>query len=281
MKLVVQTNLEEKLALQSVYADFKGLRIGKATSNFCDPDVCNLLSGRYAQVRWKHQPSTFLSYVLAIEEAPDLVIYPQLKKAARDKENLQPYKNMPAVSASVKYEQEKLWHVQVSGLFRMLEYCDKSTNVGVNVPAYGVNISTTFQLVPEKSTFKLQGVYGQGIGSYMADLGGLKGEVNTVYATKVDASKYETLNAVGVGVGVTHNWLPELRSKAAYRFISTLSSNRNLDAYRCGHAASINLFYHPTEQIKIGTEYLFCARENIGGNPRDAHRVQAVVGFEL
>ena len=281
MKLVVQANLQEQLALKSVYADFKGLRIGKAASNFCDPDACDLVGGTSVQVRWQHQPSTSLNYVLAIEEAPDLVIYPELEQADRDKKSLQPHKNVPAISANVRYEQEKMWHVQVSGLFRVLEYRDTSTNADVYVPAYGVSISTALQLVPEKSTFRLQGVYGQGIGSYMADLGALKKEVNTVYATKDDASKYETLNAFGVGVGVTHNWLPELRSEAAYRFISTTHSKGNQDAYRRGHAASANLFYHPTEQIKIGAEYLFCARQNIGGDPRDAHRVQAVIGFEL
>jgi hypothetical protein len=281
VKLVVQTNLRENVALRSVYADFQGLRVGKATSNFCDPDACGLVNGRFVQVRWRYQPSASFNYALAIEEAPDLVIYPEAKKADRDEKGLQPHKNVPAVSANVRYEQEESWHVQVGGLFRVLEYRNKNTKADIYIPAYGVSISTALQLIPEKSSFKLQGVYGQGIGSYMADLGELEKEVNTVYATGDETSTRETLDAIGVGVGITHKWLPELHSEATYRFVSTTTSGREPDAYQYGHVASVNLFYHPTEQIKIGAEYLFGVRKNIGGDLKDAHRVQAVLGFEL
>ncbi|MCU0317867.1 MAG: porin [Amoebophilaceae bacterium] len=281
MKLVVQADLRENVALKSVYADFKGFRVGKAVSNFCDPDACGLVGGRFVQVRWQHQPSASLNYTLAIEGAPDLVIYPEVEEADRATRGLQPHKNVPAVSANVRYEQGASWHVQVGGLFRFLEYRNTNTREDIYIPTYGVSISTALQLVPERSTFSLQGVYGQGIGNYMADLGALQKEVNAVYATGGDTSKRETLDAIGVGAGITHNWLPELRSEAAYRFISTTDNKRSQDAYRYGHAASVNLFYYPTEQIRIGTEYLFCVRKNIGGEPKDAHRVQAVIGFEL
>jgi hypothetical protein len=282
VKLVMQAGLKKELALKSVYADFKGFRVGKATSNFCDPDACDLVSGRFLQARWQHKLNNVFSYAVAIEEVPDLVIYPTVKKEDRDKQNLQLQKNIPVISAYARYEQEKSWHVQVSGLLKSLEYHNVKANVDSYVPTWGVNMGAALHLIPEKTTFKLQGVYGRGIGDYMADLGDLEKEASTVYVKKDDKSTLETLNAWGVGFGVVHQWLPKLCSEVAYRFLDTERGQRSdNDAYKCSHFASVNLFYHPSEQVKIGTEYLFGARKNIVGELKDGHRVQAVIGFEL
>ena len=82
-------------------------------------------------------------------------------------------------------------------------------------------------------------------------------------------------------VGIAHKWIPKLRSEAAYGVVYTTDKQRGKDAYRYGHSVSVNLFYHPTEQIKIGTEYLIGVRKNISGDLKDAHRIQAVIGFEI
>jgi hypothetical protein len=282
IKLVMQAGLKKELALKSVYADFKGFRVGKAASNFCDPGACDLVNGKFLQARWQQKLTTLFSYAVAIEEAPDLVIYPTVKKEDRDKQNLQLQKNIPAISAYARYEQEKLWHVQVSGLLRSLEYHNTKANTDSYIPTWGVNMGAALHLVPGKTTFKLQGVYGRGIGDYMADLGDLEKEANAVYMKKDDESMLETLNAWGVGFGVVHQWLPKLCSEVAYRFLNTQHDQRgDNDAYKRGHFTSVNLFYYPSEHIKIGTEYLFGAREDISGTLKDGHRVQAVVGFEL
>jgi hypothetical protein len=283
IKIVIQTDLKKELSLKSVYADFQGFRIGKATSNFSDPSACGLVGGRFLQARWQHKINTLLGFSVALEEAPDLVIYPKEKKDDQAKKPLQPYKNIPAVSANVRYEQEKLWHVQLSGLFRVLEYRNTKTSLDVYMPTWGINVGTALHLVPEQTALKLQGVYGQGIGSYLADLGALEKEANTVYTTDTNdaVTARTTLDAWGVAIGATHKWLPKLRSEVGYQFVSTIDTERGKEAYRYGHAASINLFYHPTEQLKVGAEYLLGVRKNIAGDPKDAHRIQAVVGFEL
>jgi hypothetical protein len=284
IKVVIQTNLKKELTLKSVYADFKGFRIGKATSSFSDPDACGLVGGRFLQARWQHKLTTPFSFAVAIEETPDLVIYPKEKKDDRAKKPLQPTKNIPALSAHVRYEQEKLWHVQLGGLFRVLEYHNKNTKIDVYMPTWGVTISTALHLVPERTTLKLQGVYGQGIGSYMADIGDLEMEDNTVYTTNTnnnDVSARTTLDALGFAISAAHKWLPKLRSEVAYRLVSTIDNEREKDTYQYGHVTSCNLFYHPTEQVKIGAEYLIGIRKNITGDPKNAHRIQAVIGFDL
>jgi hypothetical protein len=282
IRLVIQANLKKELALRNVYADFKGFRVGMATTNFCDPDACDLVGGRFLQARWQHKLNTLFSYAVAVEEAPGPTIYPTVKEEDRDKQNLQLQKNIPAISAYARCEQEKLWHVQVSGVFRSLEYHNVKADVDSYTPTWGINMGAALHLIPEKTTFKLQGVYGQGIGDYMADLGDLEKEVNAVQIKKDDASALETLNAWSASLGIVHRWLPKLCSEVVYRFSDVLhgqSSNDN--AYKRGHYASANLFYHPTKHVKIGTEYLFGARENISGELKNGHRVQAVVGFHL
>lgn len=281
IKIVIQTNLKRALELNGVYADFKGFRIGKATSNFCDPDACDLVGGKFLQARWQHKLNTLFGFAVAIEEAPDLMIYPKEEKAEQDKKPLRPYRNIPAVSAHVRYEQEKWWHVQLGGLLRVLEYRNTNTKADIYMPTWGVNIGASFHLVPEQTTLRLQGVYGQGIGSYVADLGNLEKEANTVYQTSNQASACKTLDVWGIGVSAAHKWLPKLCSEVGYRVMSTIDNERDKDAYQYGHAASISLFYHPMEQIKIGAEYLYGARKNITKDFQDAHRIQAVVGFEL
>jgi hypothetical protein len=175
-----------------------------------------------------------------------------------------------------------LWHVQLGGLFRLLEYRNTADKVNIYMPTWGVNMGAALHLVPEQTTLKLQGVYGQGIGGYVADLQDLEKEVNTVYTTDTNnaVSACKTLDAWGLAIGAEHKWLPKLCSEAGYRVVSTIDSERS-NAYKYGHAASINLFYHPTEQVKVGAEYLLAVRKNIEGDPKDAHRMQVVVGVEL
>ncbi len=281
MKLVLKASLGKQTTLGTAYAEFERLRVGKAKTNFCDPDGCGLVGGNSVQVRWRHQWNTSMSYAIAIEEAPDFVIYPEAKKDEREGKDLQPHKNIPAVSANVRYEEEKQWHAQLGGLFRFLEYHNQKSGSDVYLPAWGISMSAALHLVPEKTTLKAQGVYGQGIGNYLGGLSDLKDEVNTVYTTGGEASEPETLNAWGVGISMEHKWYPELRSEVTYKFVDTLDRERGQGAYERGHTASANLFYHPNKQVKIGAEYLLGVRQDISKHRKGAHRIQAVVGFEL
>mmetsp|Transcript_28506 Transcript_28506/g.66218 ORF Transcript_28506/g.66218 Transcript_28506/m.66218 type:complete len:385 (-) Transcript_28506:1345-2499(-) len=279
--IVVKTKLKKELSLKSMYADYRRFRIGKATTNFCDPDACDLVSGGSVQVRWKQQLQPSFSYTVAMEEAPDLVIYPEIKEEDRKGEDLQPHKNLPALSANARYEQEKLWHIQTSGLLRFLEHYNTNSEKDVYLPAWGVNMGISYHLIPELTVLRLQGVYGQGIGSYLADIEDLAEEAMTVYTKKNEKSKCKTLDAWGFGVGIVHQWLPKLSSEATYRIVSTVDEDREKESYKHGHAASVNLVYHLTKQIQVGTEYLFGMRKNLNGDAKDAHRMQAVVGFSL
>lgn len=282
IKLVLKTELKKELTLDSVYADYRGFRIGKAKTNFCDPDACGLAVGKAVQVRWKGKLHPLVSYAVAIEKAPDFILYPIVGKKERDNKNLQPHNEMPTLSANVRYEKEDLWHIQLSGLLGRLEYYDKKKEKAMYLDQWGLNIGAAYHLAPERTTIKLQGIYGQGLGNYMADLAGLEKEVNTIYLIKGKASKvHKTVDAWGVGIGIKHKWLPKWRSKLSYRAVSMVDSEREPSAYKLGHTASMDLFYHPIEQFKIGAQWLGGVRQNISETSRYANRIQAVIGFEI
>lgn len=285
IKLVVQTKLQKALTLKRLYADYKAFRVGKADSNFCDLDACGLVSGVFVQMRWQHQVRPSLRYAIAIEAAPELSVHTRNNTSNENKdEPKKTYQNSPAVSAHVRYEQKNRRHVQLSGLFRVLEHHDTAYPY---IPTWGVQIGASLHAVPERTVFKLQSIYGQGIGSYMADLGDLTKENNTICPVRQADSKqentYNTLDAWGIGVGVKQQWIPKWQSEFEGRFISTLALDtvRPDQAYKSGAAFSANLFYHHTKQVKIGTEYLCGIRSDVDGVSKDAHRVQAVIGFSL
>ena len=185
------------------------------------------------------------------------------------------------MSANVRYEETESWHVQLSGLFGLLEYRNKKDSKNTYVPSWGINIGTAYHLVPKQTTLKLQGVYGQGIGNYMGDLQALTKEVNTVYTTGNESSAHKTLDPWGAGVSVAHKWMPKLHSEASYRVVSTIDSERSGDAYKCGHTVSFDLFYHPNKQFKVGAQYLLGIRQNVNTDVKNANRIQATIGFEL
>ncbi len=281
MRLVVETKMAKDPAVKNAYADFRGFRVGKALTSFFDPCACDLVAARSVQVQWQYPLSTLLSLAVAAEEAPDWVIHPATEED-KSEQSLKPYKNIPAFAARIKGEEDNLWHVQLGGLMRILEYRNADTSKDFYLPAWGATLGTSYHLIPKQTILKLQGVYGQGIGSYIAHLQDLEKENNTVYTTGSNTLECKKLSAWGAGAGISHKWLSVLRSDIGYTMVSAIEErDRPKKAYKYGHSATASVSYLPIEQLEIGIEYLLGIRKNISGDPRDAHRVQVVAKFSL
>ncbi len=287
IEFVVESGLsKEGVKLKKIYIDHKNFRAGLAMSNFCDPSAlpemlcdapCSAALASVAQVDWKDQLKA-LSYGIALEKAVKLDIYPGVKKKEKDKKELTPLNNLPAVSAMMKYE-ESIGYFRLGGLFRMLECYAKAADKTHYQPAWGINLTSSLKVIPDKTTVKLCGVYGRGMGSYLVDLASSEKDCKDVFL-KGDATP-TLINTAGGYVGLEHCWLPQLRSTVVYGMLATnKSKDRAQDAYKQGHFFSYNLTYHPTENLMLGLEYLFGRRFTIADkNGQDAHRIQAAVGF--
>lgn len=292
IEFVIQSKLStEALKLKRIYIDHDNFRVGLAVNNFCDlsalPNTLFGLPGaapapaNTIQLGWKDILDSGLSYGIAAEQALALEVYPKEKEKTIEKasENFTAINNIPAVSAHVKYE-ETFGYVRLGGLFRTLDYKDKTKTH--YTPAGGVNLTAVFNLRPDQTTLKLGGVYGIGIGSYLVDLASAHDkELKDVYEHN---DKLVLIGTQGAYIGLEHHWLPKkLRSAFALGFLDTTDSqDRGSDAYKQGHYASTNLTYHPTDNLMVGVEYMYGKRLTITDKKgKDAHRIQAAVGFTL
>ena len=289
-KFVVHSSLDRKgIKLKKIYIDHNKFRAGLAASNFGDgaamPSTltdapCSVVCGSKVQLAYKHQLETGLSFVIAAEEATKLDIYPEVKEEDKAKKELVPVNNLPAVSTNVKYE-KAFGYVRVGGLLRMLDYYEQAAQKTHYKPAWGVNLTSTLQIIPDKTTVKLYGVCGMGIGSYLLDF------AFTPQKERKDVYLEQGTTLVPIGtwggyVGVEHCWLPKLRSTVVYGLLDTTNKKeRGKDAYQQGHYVSANLVYHLTEKFMAGVEYLGGERFTIDNKKYPAHRIQAAVGFEL
>jgi len=230
-------------------------------------------------VSWKDQIGGGLSYVIAVEDALKLDMYPEEKKDEKKAEKPWiPNKNLPALSANVKYEQA-FGSVRISGLLRVLDYYKKSSKKDHYLLTWGINLTNVFKIVPEKTTFNLSGIYGMGIGSYISDF---SCSPKDVYL-KQD-SELVKINTLSGCVSIEHRWLPQLRSTVDYRILYTpKEQKRGDDAYQQGHYASANLTYHPTDHLMVGLEGLYSRRVTIADkeDDKDGYRIQAKIGFTL
>ncbi|XWN35158.1 MAG: hypothetical protein ROO73_06255 [Roseivirga sp.] len=273
--------------LKRVYVDHPNFLVGLYFTNLSDtlaaPKTltsdapCSFVGESVAQVTWKDQLAPGFSYAVGIEQAPKLELFP----GNEETQDYMPNKNFPALGTSVKYE-EAFGHVRLGGLLRVTDYYRTIDKKDDYLYPWGVNLTSVIKAIPEMTTLKLHFIYGMGIGSYIADFGGVgERERKDIYFTS--PSKIALINTWGGYIGVEHCWLPELRSTVAYGFLDTTDTQqRDKTDYKQGHYSSANLTYHPTEQVTVGVEYQFGRRASIDQKDiRNTHRAQAAVAFKI
>ena len=298
LKLVIKSKLKtEGVKLKRLYVDYGKFRTGLAVSNFCDLSAmpatfvdapgCTAYATT-VQLGWQDQLGMGLSYSLAAEKSLPLDMYPESDKKSGNKNAKWVFvNNIPAVTAGIKYERG-FGHVRLGGILRMLD-CHNTVGKSAKThykPAWGTNLTSSIKIIPEQTTLKLCGVYGQGIGSYLVDLASApKTEPKEVHFTNSGKTELGLIGTLGGYLGLEHCWVPKLRSTLVYGILDThvygKAKRLEKSAYKQGHYFSTNLTYHPTKNWNLGAEYLYGVRFTISGKCKDAHRIQAVVGFTL
>jgi hypothetical protein len=121
------------------------------------------------------------------------------------------------------------------------------------------------------------GAYGEGIGRYINDVGGLG------FDAALDSDgDLRALPVFAAYAGYSHQWTKEWRSTASYGYVSA-DSEDSLGplAYDYTHYASASLLWQPTKALRLGLEYLYGHRKTEGGADGDAHRVNFVLKYDL
>ena len=287
VKLVMESAISKDSAkLKKACAEFKNWVIGLQASNFGDPAL-GAVGNKAIQLSYKQLINPSFSWAISVEEAAKLELYPEKDKKAREQLSEQPLNDIPALAASVRCNYpDSRGHLHIGGLGHVLQYHNSKDKKSYFAPAWGVNVGSEFQLLPERTSLKGQVVYGKGIGGYLTDLASLEKEVNTAYL-KSGATDLYTMDAWGVYLAIEHRWVPQLRSTLVGRLFDTINNADRAKVqqykkhYKRGLYGACSLAYHPTEQFYVGGEYLHGYKTSLDNTSAHANRFQVVAGFKF
>ncbi|WP_380872927.1 hypothetical protein ACFB49_38210 [Sphingomonas sp. DBB INV C78] len=198
--------------------------------------------------------------------------------------NIKGDEELPDLTAMVRYDGD--WgHVQLSGIARKVGF----DTVGTvdNEPTgsefgWGLMLGTVFKW--ELATFRIGGVYGQGIASYMND-GGMdlapKAELVPAPPPLPPLNQLLEAKAVplwGVTAYVDLQWTPQLSSSFGYSRTEVDNTNfQTGDSYHAGDYASGNLLWSPVDRVLTGAEFLWGKRTDNDGDSGEDKRLQFTV----
>lgn len=159
---------------------------------------------------------------------------------------------------------------QAAGLYRVVGFQPTGGPV-ITRFAWGFNF-TGVRLLTDTTKVYSQIVFGEGIGSYR----------DLPDAAPTAVNRAGLLPMFGWMVGLTHDWNEELSSNFTYaeNSLSTSAFQSPADVQETTYLAA-NLIWSPTTNVKIGVEYLYGIKENVGGATGAAHRLQTSFIFDL
>jgi hypothetical protein len=178
------------------------------------------------------------------------------------------------LTAHVRYEDRKLGHVQLSGIYRYLSFRNDNSHQGVS--GWGVSLSGEINLFPHDA-LTFQGTYGDGIARYIQDPSGLNED-----AALDDNGVLRALPAWGVAIGYTHHWTAKWRSTVSYGHANVDTENSNGPfAYDHSNYVSANLIYQWSPTFHLGLEYLYGTNQVRNKASHDGQRVNFVLKYDL
>lgn len=165
--------------------------------------------------------------------------------------------SQPAVTAALSYADDN-FSVRASALANEVE------SGGSEFDTYGFTLSGGASLW-EGGSFNINGVAGTGIGSYLIGGGAavVGGQTNDVYGYNVELRQAVTDK---LDLGITYG--------TEVYDLATAVAGGDFTELRTVHA---NAFYNPTDNLRIGVEYIYLERESAAGVVADGSRLGASV----
>jgi len=154
--------------------------------------------------------------------------------------------------------------VQVAGLLKSIKWqnLDSTTiDLSGSIVGWGFNVGTMIH-VGKNIKFKTQGVIGEGIENYIADVTpdvGLKSPP----ANPVRSFEGTALPAWGFFSFAEIKWNVKLESSIGYSMLTITNSDlQSDDAFRKGQYGLFNFRYYPVDNVMVGIEYQYGRRDN-------------------
>jgi hypothetical protein len=257
--------------LRHAYGELGQFGAGQTWSPFMDIDVfpnsleywgpTGMVFFRNVQVRW--MPIQGDSKLTVALERPGVSGDAGLLADRIELQDVEGRTPMPDLSAEYRYG-GKRGYVEVAGMLGQLKWddmLDDEFELSGSATRWGLNLSSNVKLA-ERTTLRLQYVFGEGIQNYMndapVDIGIVRNPGNVASPIKGEA-----IPIAGTVIFVDHNWND--RWSTAVGYSRTDIDNREGeadDAYRTGQYALGNVLFSPVPNVMVGGELQWGRRES-------------------
>jgi hypothetical protein len=274
------------MRVRHMYASWGPILAGQTNTLFMDGDILpNTIDYwgppgaafvRNPQIRITPVNSDQWTVAFALEHPSDDIDPGKIRLIDPDvAANLQSNEELPDFTAAIAYKGS--WgHIRLAGLARKIGYETKGT--ADNKPSghelgWGLDLTTVINLSP--AVIKLGAVYGRGIATYMNDGGmDLAPAVSTIVTgppSIILVPRAEAVKLFGLSAYVDFNWSKKWTSSIGYSFDKVDNTNyQEATAFRTGQYASVNLLYHPADNVFTGGELIWGKRtDNDGADGTD------------
>jgi len=179
-------------------------------------------------------------------------------------QNVVPEFKVPNLTAHYRHT-VKWGYVQVGAIAKGIRWKDLSDSAAYNLSGsafgWGGNLSTVIN-TGKNIKLRLQGVFGEGIGNYLADVcTDIAPESNPGNASK--PIKGKALLIWGFFSFAEIKWSKLLSSSVGYSLTTIQNTDLQLEnSFRKGQYGLVNLLYYPTEKTMFGIEYQYGRRDN-------------------
>ncbi|WP_279244448.1 DcaP family trimeric outer membrane transporter [Candidatus Litorirhabdus singularis] len=282
------------LRVRHAWATYRNLGMGQTWSNFMDIDIfpntidywgpTGMVFYRNQQARYTfatgadefaisiEDPSTALSVgrfrdttVCNLPNPPE-----DCESSGSTAEDLfQSYNELPDLTGRYRKNGD-FGHFQVAGIVRHLGYERLDTGAKGDEIGWGINTSASLKTFGQ-DRLKLQVAYGEGIGNYMND-GGLDIAPDSA---DISTASAETIPLLGISAYYDHYWNQQWSTSIGWSMTDLdTTAGQAPGEFKRGQIAQVNVLHHPTDNVMLGTEFLWGEREDVSGARGTDYRIQ-------
>jgi hypothetical protein len=277
--------------LVNAYAQLGKFGAGQTASVFMDPDVFPITLDYWGPTSRVFFFNIQIRYMPILKENERLAIALERPGGTADGgdyantielQGVKPVFKVP--NLTLHYRRGGTWgYFQVAGIAKSIKWEDVSDTSAYNLSGsafgWGWNLGTVIHAT-KKITFKIQGVYGQGIENYIADAPADIG-LQSNPGNPSQPFKGKALPVFGFFSFAEISWSRTLQSSVGYSLEKIKNSDlQSANDFRKGQYGLINLRYNPVRNATVGIEYQYGRRDNFSdGFHSTGNKIQ--VSFEF
>jgi hypothetical protein len=180
----------------------------------------------------------------------------------------------PDLTAQYRYTGD-FGYVQLSGILRRLGWSNEGATGGKL--GYGLNASSTLNVLPNRLKLLVAAVGGQGIENYMNDA-----TPDLAAAGTVAAPNAQAVPVLGLTGYLDFMWTKWLTSAAGYSTVIIWNTSlQPAAAFKQGQYASGNVLVQPFRNFIAGPEFLWGRRDDNGGASGNDFRLQISLRYSF